>query len=128
MNEPPVRATQDAATRSAPASPRREISPATVPWGYRPGIITAITVFIGFSLAFLRFWSFEAAGSWRWFSIFSTGLMAVSLLLQLVALFRSLRLEDIEPATYRITVRWFACGVLVMVIGVLLAAFESTLA
>ncbi len=128
MSQSAAREGADAATQSTPGSPRQEVPVATVPWGYRPGIITAITVFIGFSLAFLRFWGFEATGSWRWYSIFSTGLMALSLLLQLVALFRSLRLEDVEPARYRITVRWFAFGVLVMVLGVLLAAFESTLA
>lgn len=128
MNEPAAREAQDEAIQSAQVSSRPEIPPATVPWGYRTGIITAITVFIAFSLAFLRFWSFEAPGEWRWYSIFSTGSMAVSVLLQLVALFRSLRLEDVEPAVYRVTLRWFAIAVVVMVIGVLLAAIESTLA
>ncbi|MGH8114084.1 MAG: hypothetical protein ACREPS_03375 [Rhodanobacteraceae bacterium] len=128
MSQSAAREEAVSAAQSASVSPRQEIPVATVPWGYRPGIITAITVFIGFSLAFLRYWGFEATGSWRWYSIFSMSLMAVSLLLQLVALFRSLRLEDVDPATYRITVRWFAFGVLVMVLGVMLAAFESTLA
>jgi hypothetical protein len=27
--------------------------------GYRQGLVTAITVFLGFSLSFMRFWSFE---------------------------------------------------------------------
>ena len=35
-----------------------------LPNGYRQGIITAITVLLGFSLLFLRFWSFEAPGRW----------------------------------------------------------------
>ena len=34
------------------------------PPGYRQGLITAITVLLGFSLAFLRFWGLEAAGQW----------------------------------------------------------------
>jgi uncharacterized membrane protein len=54
--------------------------------------------------------------------------MAVSVLLQLVALFRALRLEDVQPAVYRVTVRWFVAAVAAMVVGVLLAAFEIALA
>lgn len=44
------------------------------------------------------------------------------------ALFRALRLEDVQPAVYRVTVRWFLAAVAVMVAGVLLAAFELALA
>lgn len=102
-------------------------TPDVVPWGYRPGIITAITVFLAFSLAFLRYWGFEAPGRWHWHSVFPICLMAVSVLLQLVALFRALRLEDVRPAVYRATVRWFVVAVSVMVVGVLLAAFEVAL-
>ena len=50
-----------------PESAPAEAAPARVPLrrvpdGYRQGLITAITVLMGFSLAFVRFWSFEAAG------------------------------------------------------------------
>jgi uncharacterized membrane protein len=103
-------------------------SPDVVPWGYRPGIITAITVFLAFSLAFLRYWGFETPGAWRWYSLFPICPMAVSVLLQLVALFRALRLEDVQPAVYRVTVRWFLVAVSMMVAGVLLAALEIALA
>ena len=51
------------------ASRKTEAPAETVPWGYRPGIITAITVFLAFSLAFLRYWGFEAPGRWRWYSV-----------------------------------------------------------
>ncbi|HLI18691.1 MAG TPA: hypothetical protein VKV22_10535 [Rhodanobacteraceae bacterium] len=101
--------------------------PDVVPWGYRPGIITAITVFLAFSLAFLRYWGFEAPGRWRWYSVVSACVMAASVLLQLGALFRSLRLRDVQPAVYRVTVRWFVVAVAVMIIGVLLAAFDAAL-
>lgn len=100
--------------------------PPDVPWGYRPGIITAITVFLAFSLAFLRYWGFEAPGRWRWYSAFAVCLMAASVVLQLIALFRALRLEDVRATIYRVTVRWFMTAVAVMVLGVLLAAFEAT--
>ena len=46
---------------------------------------------------------------------------------QPVALFRALRPEDVQPAVYRVTVRWFVVAVSVRVIGVLLAAFEIAL-
>ena len=44
-----------------------------VPDGYRQGLITAITVLLGFSLSFLRFWGFEAPGEWTLRSVISTG-------------------------------------------------------
>ena len=65
-----------------------------VPDGYRQGLITAITVLLGFSLSFLRFWGFEAPGQWTLRSVISTGTTMAAIVLQLIALFRSLRLED----------------------------------
>ena len=41
----------------------------SIPEGYRAGIITAITVLLGFSLALFRFWGFEAPGDWTLRSI-----------------------------------------------------------
>lgn len=124
MSEP----VQPTSHPSASGTRKAEALPDTVPWGYRPGIITAITVFLAFSLAFLRYWGFEAPGPWRVYSVCSACVMAVSVLLQLTALFRSLRLEDVQPAVYRVTVRWFVVAVAVMMVGVLMAAFESVLA
>ena len=43
-------------------SPAQQRTP--LPPGYREGIITAITVLLGFSLTFFRFWGFEAEGQW----------------------------------------------------------------
>ncbi len=94
------------------------------PDGYRAGIITAISVLVGFSLAFLRYWGFEAPGSWSWHFVISTALMLVSMLMQLIALFRSLQVEDHEIPHYRVTVRWFVWGVVVMVAGLVFAAAE----
>ena len=37
---------------------------APLPAGYRQGVISAITVLLGFSLLFLRYWGFEAEGEW----------------------------------------------------------------
>ena len=97
---------------------------APLPQGFRQGIITAITVLLGFSLAFLRFWGFEAPGAWRLRSIFSTAPVLIAIALQLIALFRSLRLEDDDPVEYRRTVVWFFGSALALVLGLLIAAFE----
>ena len=112
----------------AAASRREADKPARyTPDGYRSGIITAISVLVGFSLAFLRFWGFEAPGEWSWRFSASTTLMVVSVLMQLVALFRSLQVEDHEIPHYRATVRWFVWGVVVMVVGLVFAAAEMSL-
>src|SRR5579875_1622942 len=83
------------------------------PDGYRAGIITAISVLVGFSLAFLRYWGFEAPGSWSWHFVLSPALML-----------RSMLVEDHESPHYRVTVRWFVWGVVVMVAGLVFAAAE----
>jgi hypothetical protein len=85
-----------------------------LPQGYRQGFITAITVMLGFNLAFLRFWGFEASGVWTTTSFVAAVGLTLALVLQIVALVRSLRVEDDEPAEYRITVRWFVASVVVL--------------
>src|SRR5262249_58079192 len=84
-----------------PAEPRG------LPIGYRQGLITAITVLLGFSLAFLRFWGFEAPGPWALRSVVSTGTSIVAVVPQLIALFRALRPEDPGENEDRKTVMWF---------------------
>jgi len=70
-----------------------------LPPGYREGLLTAITVFVAFTLAFLKYWSLETPGRWTWLGILSVAPLALGLALQLVALFRSLDLRDDEAAT-----------------------------
>ena len=94
---------------------------------YRQGLITAITVLLGFSLAFLRFWSFEAPGHWTWPSATSTATSILAVVLQVVALFRSLRLEDNDEGEYRKTVRWFVASAVVLLIGFFVALVGSGL-
>lgn len=48
------------------------------PQGYRQGLITAITVLLGFSLVFFRFWGFEASGERAPRSIIPAGTLAPS--------------------------------------------------
>ena len=93
-----------------------------IPQGYRQGLTTAITVLLGFSLAFFRFWGFEESGEWTTRSIIATLPLAVAVLLQIIALARSLRLEDDHPTEYRRTVMWFTSSAVVLLVGMLLTA------
>jgi hypothetical protein len=107
----------DPKTQPPPAEHHR-----AVPSGYRQGLITAITVLLGFTLSFFRFWGFEATGDWTPQSIVATVALVVAMILQIGALVRSLRLEDDDPAEYRRTVRWFTSSAAVLLVGLLLAA------
>lgn len=100
-------------------TPQRQNRP--LPEGYRQGIITAITVLLGFSLALFRFWGFEAPGEWTSRSIIAAGTMVIAVVLQIVALVRSLRLEDDDPHEYRKTVTWFTTSAVVLLVGLLFA-------
>ena len=101
------------------SAPKRQRTP--VPPGYREGIITAITVLLGFSLAFFRYWGFEAEGQWSSRSVLTTGILIVAVVMQIVALFRSLRIADDDEIEYGKTVRWFVASAVVLFIAVLIA-------
>ena len=99
------RSAGESCLKSHPTSPARQRVP--LPVGYRQGIITAITVLLGFSLLFFRYWDFELPGSWTVSAILAALLLGVSILLQFVSLWRSLQLKDDDEAEYAITLRWF---------------------
>jgi len=107
-----------------PPDPPKEPRPG-LPQGFRQGLVMAITVFLGFSLSFVRFWNFEHPGQWTWSGAIAAGIVAVGILVQLVALYRSLALEDEEPARYAVTVRWFFTGIVVVVVGVIIATIVA---
>jgi hypothetical protein len=96
--------------------------PRGLPTGYRQGVISAITVVLGFSLVFLRFWGFELAGDWDAISVAAAVVIGISILGLLVALWRSLQLEDDLPAEYRKTLRWFLGSTLLVILGVALSS------
>ena len=108
------------ARKSGAAGPTAEPQP-PIPQGYRQGIVTAITVLLGFSLTFFRFWGFEASGDWTVGSIIAAGTFVVAVVMQIVALFRSLRLEDDNHKEYRKTVSWFIASAIVLLVGLLIA-------
>jgi magnesium-transporting ATPase (P-type) len=109
----------DEPKREPTPSPERQRTP--LPQGYRQGIITAITVLLGFSLTFFRFWGFEAEGEWTPRSIFATSILIVSVVMQIITLFRSLRIADDDEIEYGKTVRWFIASVFVLIVAVLIA-------
>jgi len=96
----------------------------SLPQGFRQGIITAITVMLGFTLGFFRFWGFEAQGRWTRRSFIAATGLTVALLLELVALYRSLRLRDDRPNEYETTVRWFVASAAVLIATLFAAAME----
>jgi hypothetical protein len=110
-------------SKEKPAAKRPRVP---LPAGYRQGIISAITVLLGFSLLFLRYWSFEAGGEWTVVSFIAALLLAAAIILEFVALWRSLLPQDDDEATYRITLRWFLASVVVLMISLLLAALTAS--
>jgi len=92
-----------------------------LPAGYRQGIITAITVILGFSLVFLRFWSFEAEGDWTRPSVVAALLLALSILCQMVCLWRSLQISDDDETEYARTLRWFLASIVTLLVSVTMA-------
>jgi hypothetical protein len=102
-----------------------ESDPPPLPQGYRQGLVTAITVFLGFSLSFIRFWNFEDAGDWTWKSGVAAAVVAAGAVVQLLALYRSLALRDDHPARFTATVRVFFLGVVVVAVGVVMATMVA---
>lgn len=114
---------EDTASES-PKELRIERPRKPLPVGYRQGIITAITVLLGFSLLFVRYWNFELAGAWSVSSIIADILMALAILFQGVALWRSLQVKDDDEVEYGITLRWFLVSAIVLMIGLTLSGLS----
>ena len=94
-----------------------------LPAGCRQGIITAITILLGFSLAFIRFWAFEAPGVWTLISVGVTAALVIAILMEIYTLYRSLRVADDDEQEYARTVHWFIASAVAMLVALLLTAF-----
>jgi hypothetical protein len=92
-----------------------------LPSGYRQGVISAITVLLGFSLLFMRYWTFEAPGTWTRPALAALVLLAASILVQFWALWRSLQLKDNTRTEYAVTLRVFMASVLLLIGSVAVA-------
>lgn len=99
-----------------------------LPNGYRQGVITAISVILGFSLYFVRFWALESAGDWTLVSLLASAPIFLSVACLSVALWRSLQVADDNERVYRRTLKWFLWGIVFSLAGVLSAALSSTFA
>ena len=106
--------------------PRKPHTP--LPAGYRQGVVSAITVVIGFSLLFMRYWGFEATGRVTRLSIAAGLVLLVAILLEFYALWRSLQLEDDDESEYRMTLRWFVASVAVLLVSVTVASLAGIIA
>jgi hypothetical protein len=108
---------------SARRDPARRVP---LPGGYRQGIISAITLLLGFSLLFLRYWNFEAPGVWSFASITAAVLLMLAIFVQFIALWRSLQIEDDDEREYRKTLRWFLVSIFALFSSLLLATLTSS--
>lgn len=95
-----------------------------LPAGYRTGIITAITVMLGFSLLFLRSWVFELPGEWTISGMVAAAILLLAIVLELIALWRSLQPTDEDPKQYILTLRWFIASTMLLLISLVTAGFS----
>ena len=102
----------------------KDEEPQAIPAGFRSGVITAITVILGFSFLFLRSWVFELPGEWTVSSAIAAILLLLAIVLELVSLWRSLQLKDDHVAEYRLTLRWFLASIIVLLISLVTAALS----
>ncbi len=104
-----------------PASrPDRQRVP--LPAGYRQAVVSAITVLLGFSLLFLRYWNFEAPGAWSVAAVVTSVLLAIAIVLQMVALWRSLQVKDDDERHYARTLRWLLGAMVLLLLSLLVSA------
>jgi hypothetical protein len=103
--------------------PRKRHAP--LPAGYRQGVISAITVVISFSLLFMRYWGFEASGHVTRASVAAGILLQVAILIEFCTLWRSLQPEDDDESEYRVTLRWFAASVAVLLVSITVASLAA---
>jgi hypothetical protein len=80
---------------------------------------------MGFSLSFLRFWGFEAPGEWTLRSAIAAVGIVAAVLMQIVALARSLRIEDDDECEFGRTVRWLLASALVLLLSLSLALLTA---
>jgi hypothetical protein len=112
--------------QNSPRPPSEPRPRAPLPVGYRQGIISAITLIMGFSLLFLRYWNFEAPGVWSHASIAAAMLLMLAIFVQFVALWRSLQVKDDDEREYRQTLRWFLASVFVLFASLFLAVLTTS--
>ena len=85
---------------AAPSKPIDEL-----PAGYRQGVLAVETIVFGFSLSFMKFWTFDTSGNWSLQGIAAILLLAASIVLQIHVMWRSLDPADSRLVEYERTRR-----------------------
>ena len=93
-----------------------------LPAGYRQAVVTAITVLLGFSLLFLRYWNFELPGDWTISSVLAVLLLGLAIAFEFIALWRALQVKDDDELEYKKTLRWFLLASVLLFLSLLIAA------
>ena len=89
-----------------------------LPAGYRQGVLAVETIVFGFSLSFMKFWTFDTPGDWSRQGIATIELLAASIVLQIHVMWRSLDPADSRLVEYARTRRrlMFAMAVLFLAV------------
>lgn len=96
-----------------------------LPSGYRQGLMTAISIITGFTLSFVRYWSFEDKSNWNEVNISISMIMILSLLMQFAAFTRALSPADSILKNYNKTLRIFLSSVVILIFAVFSGAIYS---
>jgi hypothetical protein len=89
-----------------------------IPSGYRQGFITATTVLLTASLLYFRYAALESgSGDWTPWGVVSVVILSISICIQLYTLWRALQPDDEKILVYKITLRWFAAAVFLLVVS-----------
>jgi hypothetical protein len=89
-----------------------------IPSGYRQGFITATTVLLTASLLYFRYAALEpGSGDWTPWGVVSVVILSMSICIQLYTLWRALQPDDEKILVYKITLRWFAAAVFLLVVS-----------
>jgi hypothetical protein len=94
-----------------------------IPPGFRQCLVTAITVFLAFSLAFVKYWSFDTEGVWWWGNLLTEIILIASIILQIYVLARALNINDDKTDEYKKTVRYFLRSICILILSVILGVF-----
>jgi hypothetical protein len=95
-----------------------------VPSPIRTGMITSISLFLGFALVVLRVWG-HGPGDWEFFDLFVIIPIGFGIILFLLALFLALNPKYLTVKCFRVSMYLFFLGVFAVLIGVAAGAFDK---
>ena len=90
-----------------------------VPDSIRTGLITGISVVLGFALNLIQRWVLEE-GEWNWIDIIFIFPMLIGIFSLIFSLFRALSLEKSSNHDFKTTTKRFIIGVLIVLFSILI--------